>query len=115
MSNRLIPLGSLHPLPFYILPKYKREDAPNIFTGEVVFIKSVQGPSELTLNDLISGKIHSHHHFCTLHEGFLEKVLSCSERSNLRIIETHFRKSRLLCLEDQIYRSSGDDTACFWS
>jgi len=55
------------------------EDAPNIFTAEMVFIEPLQGPSNETLDDLSSSNIHFRHHSCTLHGGLLEKVLSCSE------------------------------------
>lgn len=51
-------------------------DVPNIFTVDTVFIKSLQRPSNETLNDLSSGKIHFCHCFCALHGALLEKVLS---------------------------------------
>lgn len=55
------------------------EDVLNIFTAKMVFIKSLHGPSNETSNDLNSGKIHFHYHFCSLYGGLLEKVLSSSE------------------------------------
>lgn len=63
------------------------EDALNIFAADTVFIKFLQGPFNETLNDLISGKIHFHHLFCTLLRGLLEKCFHV-QRSNFRIIAT---------------------------
>lgn len=63
------------------------EDALNIFAADTVFIKFLQRPFNETLNDLISGKIHFHHLFCTLLRGLLENRFHV-QRSNFRIVAT---------------------------
>lgn len=64
--------------------------------GEIT--EPLQKPSDETLNNLISGEIHFHCCCCTLHKGLLEKLLSCSESANVRIIEIHFRKNKLFAM-----------------
>lgn len=94
------------------------EDALNIFAADTVFIRFLQGPSNETLNDLISGKIHFHHFFCALLRGFLDKCFHV-QRSNFRIIAALQKEQivsyawKIFCMK--IYRSSGDDIIWFWS
>lgn len=94
------------------------EDALNIFAADTVFIRFFQGPSNETLNDLISGNIHFHHLFCTLLRSFLEKCFHV-QRSNFRIIATLQKEQsvsyawKIFCTK--IYRSSRDDITWFLS